>query len=119
MCVRLTLQLPGRCGFGGFGSSAALVSDLLDVQDEHVGAVLPALGHSVEVGGIHVLEDGILGKQLLIHNISCYQLLAPLAGEHMTPLPVKEDLLCGVFVLLSVFVCCRFLLICRLKVDPV
>ena len=47
VCEGLTPQPPGS---RGFGSSAAFVSDLLDVQDEHVRAVLPALGHRIKVG---------------------------------------------------------------------
>lgn len=45
---RLTLQTPGGAGVGRAGRSA-LVWDHVDVQDEDVRSVLPAVHHGVEI----------------------------------------------------------------------
>lgn len=44
-CV-LTLDAPGGGGGGGF--------DLFNLQDEHVGSVLPALSHDIRQGDLRV-----------------------------------------------------------------
>lgn len=57
--VCLTFQTPTGegSGVGLLRGSAVLVFDFSDVQDEHVGSVLPRLGHSVEERRERLLND--------------------------------------------------------------
>lgn len=54
--ILLTLQTPGGAGVGRAGRSA-LVWDHVDVQDEDVRSVLPAVDHRVQISSFLQREE--------------------------------------------------------------